>query len=156
MPVVDRARLHEVLTPVVASTGCDLEDVTVSAAGKRSVVRVVVDRDGGVDLDAVAEVSRAVSSALDESDVLGESPYVLEVTSPGVDRQLTAARHWSRAVGRLVSVPLTAGGEITGRVVSVEADTVTFDVDGSARSVSVSELGAGRVQVEFNRQEAAR
>src|SRR5579875_4177433 len=87
MPV-DTARLEQLLEPVVASVGCDLEDVGVSPAGKRSVVRVVVDKDGGVDLDCVADVSRAVSAALDGSELLGESPYVLEVTSPGVDRLL--------------------------------------------------------------------
>ncbi|MCU1592255.1 MAG: hypothetical protein JWP11_3511, partial [Frankiales bacterium] len=102
------ARLSQLLAPLVETTGADLEDVDVSKAGRRSVVRVVVDRDGGVSMDDVADVSRAVSDALDALDeaepgMLGPS-YVLEVTSPGVDRPLTLPRHWRRNVGRLVTV----------------------------------------------------
>ena len=96
------------LDPVVTAAGLVLEGVIITPAGKRRVVRVVVDlpedRTGSLDLDAVAEVSRSVSDALDGSDVLGGSPYVLEVGTPGVDRPLTERRHWSRARGRLVTV----------------------------------------------------
>ena len=105
-----REHLMEVLAPVVSATGHDLEDLTVTAAGRRSLVRVVVDADGGIDLDAVADISRAISDALDAEagDAPGGAafagPYVLEVTSPGVDRPLTEQRHWRRAVGRLVEV----------------------------------------------------
>src|SRR3954465_3991900 len=106
MAAVSRQRVRDVLEPVVAGAGYDLEDVHVTAAGRRSVVRVVVDRDGGLDLDAVAEVSRVVSGVLDETDGTGEAPYTLEVTSPGVDRPLTEPRHWRRAAGRLVRVAL--------------------------------------------------
>ena len=102
-----REHLLDVLAPVVAATGYDLEDVTVTSAGRRSLVRVIVDADGGVDLDAVAEVSRVVSEALDgdaDGGAAFAGPYVLEVSSPGVDRPLTEPRHWRRAIGRLVQV----------------------------------------------------
>ena len=91
-----RARLLQMLTPAVESSGHDLEDVTVSPAGRRKVVRVVVDKDGGVTLDDIAEVSRAVSDVLDtpEAEALLTGAYTLEVTSPGVDRPLTQPRHW--------------------------------------------------------------
>jgi ribosome maturation factor RimP len=143
----------EVLAPVVAEAGYDLEDVTVTSAGRRSLVRVIVDADGGVDLDAVAEVSRVVSDALD-SDTPGGSafsgPYVLEVSSPGVDRPLTEPRHWRRAVGRLVSV--TVGEQqLTGRVKATDDSGVTLEVDGSPRELGWPELGKGKVQIEFNR-----
>ena len=95
--------LRALLAPVVEGLGLDLEDVEVTAAGRRRRVCVVVDRDGGIDLDAVADVSKSVSDVLDASDALGSAPYVLEVTSPGVDRPLTQPRHWRRARGRLVS-----------------------------------------------------
>ncbi len=101
-----RADLLDLLAPVVAAAGYDLEDVTVTAAGRRSLVRVIVDADEGVDLDGVADVSRAVSNALDDGDAFA-GPFVLEVSSPGVDRPLTEPRHWRRARGRLVTV---AGG----------------------------------------------
>ena len=150
-----RAREHllQLLEPIVADAGYDLEDVVVTSAGRRSLVRVTVDADGGIDLDAVAEVTRAVSDALDAQAPGGAAfagPYVLEVSSPGVDRPLTEQRHWRRAVGRLVQVE-AEGTTITGRIVDVTGDDVTFDVGGTRRSVALPALGRGKVQVEFNR-----
>jgi ribosome maturation factor RimP len=151
------ARLSELLAPVVASTGADLEDVDVSKAGKRSVVRVVVDRDGGVSMDDVADVSRVVSDALDALDeaeptALGPS-YVLEVTSPGVDRPLTEPRHWRRNVRRRVTVVLHEGPNVTGRVLSADDEKVVLDVDGTERTLALGEVVRGTVQVEFSRQD---
>ena len=160
------ARLTGWIQPVVDAAGYDLEELVVTPAGRRSVVRVVVDRDEGVTLDDVAEVSRAVSAALDENDgELGRAPYVLEVTSPGVDRPLTEQRHWRRNSGRLVTVavgPAGAAEQVTGRVLEVGADGVTLAVEApgkpgarrrppTERQVPWAELGAGRVQVEFGR-----
>lgn len=144
-----RQHLLDLLAPVIASCGYDLDDVTVTAAGRRSLIRVTVDGDNGIDLDAVAEISRAVSELLDEAEGGAfAGPYVLEVSSPGVDRPLTEPRHWRRAVGRLVTV---AVGEdtITGRVVS-GGDLVALDVDGTVKSWPFEALGKGKVQVEFN------
>jgi len=158
---VSAARLTEVLAPVLAATGADLEDVAVAQAGRRSVVRVLVDRDGGIDLDGVAEASRLVSDTLDELDerepgLLGPS-YVLEVSSPGVDRPLTAPRHWRRNIGRLVTVTLVAGGTVTGRVTCADEaaeGAVTMDVDGSAQVLAYAAVVRGNVQVEFARKDA--
>jgi ribosome maturation factor RimP len=140
------------LEPVVAGAGFDLEDVIVTPAGKRRQVRVVIDADGGISLDGVADVSQEISKALDDSDAMGSGPYVLEVTSPGVDRPLTQPRHWRRAVGRLVRATLSEGGEITGRVTSADDTTVALDSDGGERRLGYDELTRGRVQVEFNRR----
>jgi ribosome maturation factor RimP len=148
-----RRRLLELLEPVVTAAGYDLEDVTVTPAGRRSLVRVSVDADGGIDLDAVAAVTRAVSDALDDDTPGGAAfagPYVLEVSSPGVDRPLTEPRHWRRAMGRLVEVEVE-GAPVTGRVVDVSADDVTLDLSGNRRHVPLAALGRGRVQVEFTR-----
>lgn len=149
-------RLSELVTPAVRSAGYDLEDLTVTAAGKRSVVRVVVDQDGGVTLDDVADVSRVLSDALDAADeadpgLLGPS-YVLEVSSPGVDRPLTEPRHWRRNATRLVVATLTGGAEVTGRIVSADDAAVVLDVDGTERALPHAELVRGAVQVEFNRK----
>src|ERR1700759_2672809 len=116
-------RLRHVLSAVIEPSGFDLEEVSVIAAGRRSVVRVVVDSDEGVDLDAIARVSRAVSEALDDeaAEQIIAGAYQLEVTSPGVDRPLTEERHWRRAIDRLVAVDI-GGAKVTGRVLS--ADTV--------------------------------
>src|SRR3954470_8934843 len=139
------------LDPVATAAGFDLEGVEITPAGKRRLLRIVVDRDGGLDLDAVAEASRDFGAALDAADVMGETPYVLEVTSPGVDRPLTLPRHWRRAVGRLVEAPLPDGGSVRGRVVAADDTSVSFDVDGTQRVIDLSELGNGRMQLEFER-----
>ena len=150
MAAVSRQRVREALSPVVSAAGYDLEDVSVTAAGRRSVVRVIVDRDGGVDLDAVADISRGISEALDDSDAMGSAPYVLEVSSPGVDRPLTEPRHWRRATGRLVRVAVTDAGTVTGRVVDADDDKVMLDVDGDTRTVAYADLGPGHIEVEFS------
>ena len=165
------AKLTGWVGPVVSAAGYDLEELVVTPAGRRSVVRVVVDRDAGVSLDDIAEVSRAVSDALDtHDDGMGRTPYVLEVTSPGVDRPLTEPRHWRRNTGRLVAVavgPAGASEEVAGRITAVDDAGVTIAVEAQGkpgakkrpptpRQVPWAELGAGRVQVEFGRAPAGR
>ena len=158
-PTGQRARIAALVEPVVAGAGYDLEDLTVSQAGRRNVVRVVVDADGGISLDDIAEVSRAVAGVLDEVDAdggfVGRSPYTLEVTSPGVDRPLTLPRHWARNVGRLVKVAIDQQ-TVTGRITAATGNAVRLDVNGTAREVPYSQLGNGKVQVEFSRSEAGR
>ncbi|MEO3810093.1 ribosome maturation factor RimP [Sphaerisporangium sp. B11E5] len=146
-----RDRLIKLLAPVAAAEGLDLEDVTIMPAGRRRLLRVVVDGDGGVSLDKVADVSQLVSQTLDDSDVMGGSPYVLEVTSPGVDRPLTEPRHWRRATGRLVRADLRDGGSIEGRVMSADDSGVELEAAGVPRRLEWERLGKGRVQVEFRR-----
>jgi ribosome maturation factor RimP len=168
----------------------DLESVKVTTAGRRRLLRMVVDSDRGVSLDDAALASRELSAKLDASDVVGDMPYTLEVSSPGVDRPLTQPRHWQRAMGRLVRVPLTssggapaepaaghgkpgagkaaghgkaghgkaghgksgtAGGAVQGRVVAADGAGVTLDVNGDHRRFGYPALGAGVVQIEFDR-----
>jgi len=153
--------LAALLADVVDETGLDLEAVLVTGQGRRTEVRVLVDKDGGISLDDVAQVSQAVSAVLDQpaaDAILGATPYVLEVSSPGVDRPLTEPRHWRRAIGRLVRV--TAAGEtVTARIADVHDSGVQLAIVGSkpaaeaeARSFGFADLGPGRVQVEFNRE----
>jgi ribosome maturation factor RimP len=147
---VDESRLAGLIGPVVAAAGMDLESVRVSVAGRRRLLRVVVDSDHGVSLDDAAEVSRDVSAALDATDVMGDMPYTLEVSSPGVDRPLTEPRHWRRAARRLVRVK-TGAGTVQGRVLAADAAGVTLDIDGAEHRFGYGDLGAGAVQVEFGR-----
>ncbi|MGY0232491.1 ribosome maturation factor RimP [Longispora urticae] len=143
-----KTRMTEIVAPAVTGAGYDLEDLAVSRVGRRLLVRITVDGDNGVNLDTVAELSRLISDGLDAHEAeLGSEPYTLEVSSPGVDRALTTARHWKRAVGRLVKT--SAAG--TGRVVSVADELVTLDVDGTEKQLTVADLGPGRIQVEFTR-----
>lgn len=169
-----RTRLMAVIEPVVVAAGYDLEDLSVSRVGRRHVVRVVVDGDRGVSLDAIAEVSRAVSGALDDAEeragdlIVGE--YQLEVSSPGVDRPLTLARHWRRNAGRLVKVAVRGPGpapdgadgpavpgdrQVVARVLAADEERVLLDVDGRQGQWRYADLGPGRVQVEFNRLDEA-
>jgi ribosome maturation factor RimP len=148
---VDERRLAGLIQPVVAAAGMDLETVRVTVAGRRRLLRVVVDSDHGVSLDDAADISRELSATLDATDAMGDVPYTLEVSSPGVDRPLTEPRHWRRAAGRLVRVKTTTAGTVQGRVLAADADGVTLDVEGSARRFGYGDLGAGAVQVEFGR-----
>ena len=148
-------RLAGLLRPVLLAAGADLEGLTVSPAGRRRVVRVVVDRDGGVTLDDVADLSRLLSDALDDVDArepdLLDGAYVLEVSSPGVDRPLTEPRQWRRNTGRLVAAALHDGTGVTGRVLRVDDDAVVLDVDGGERVLPFARVARGLVQVEFAR-----
>ncbi len=117
-----------------------------------------MDRDGGIDLDAVADVSRVVSAALDADPDAIPGTYVLEVTTPGVDRPLTQPRHWRRAQGRLVSVTRRSGGPITGRVSSADDEQAVLvgdDVPGGRLALDYSDVSRAVVQVEFNAPETA-
>lgn len=150
-PAPDPARLTRLLEPVVHALNMDLEGIRVARAGRRRVLRVTVDADGGVSLDDIALASRELSVRLDGADEMGNDPYTLEVSSPGVDRPLTLPRHWRRNVGRLVLAAGPEGGDgILGRITSVSEQAVTLERDGSAREYSYADLGPGRVQVEFS------
>ena len=165
-PLPEPADLARVLEPVVRAAGMDLESVRVSPAGRRRLLKLVVDADGGVGLDAIAEVSREVSVRLDGSGAMGEVPYTLEVSSPGVDRPLIEPRHWRRAQGRLVSAPLAAAGgddqgrtgrppTLQGRILVAGDASVTLDIDGDQVELDYAELGPAQVQVEFGRADGA-
>lgn len=159
-PTPDHDHLVRLLEPVIRAMDMDLESLKVSTVGRRRLLRVVVDADGGVSLDDIALASRELSARLDRGDQMGELPYTLEVSSPGVDRPLTQPRHWRRAVGRLVVVPLAGRPEghegndadsVRGRIVASTDKGVILDHDGEPREYEYAELGAGRVQVEFGR-----
>ncbi|SDR68823.1 ribosome maturation factor RimP [Nocardioides scoriae] len=150
-----RDRLTEALTEPMTALGLDLEAVDLSAAGKRSVLRVAVDKDGGVSMDDIAEATREVSRVLDDGDLMGERAYTLEVSSRGVDRPLALPRHWRRNVGRLVQVTFAdpATEAVTGRLVSSDEDGAGLEVDGSPRRVLFDEVARAQVQIEFTKHE---
>src|ERR1700722_2066528 len=159
---VDAERVAALLEPVVSALGMDLEGVRVTSAGRRRVLRIVLDADGGVSLDDIAVVSRDLSTALDDSTVMGDQPYTLEVSSPGVDRPLTERRHWRRAIGRLVVAPLIAAGNgegratVEGRITGASADGITLDIGGESRMFGYSDLGPGKIKIEFAPIDAGR
>ncbi|MGQ0624049.1 MAG: ribosome maturation factor RimP [Sporichthyaceae bacterium] len=147
-----RAQVQSELAAVVGAAGLDLEGVELASAGRRRVLRVLVDCDGGVDLDAVAEVSRAISETLDTGEVMGATPYVLEVSSPGAERPLTAPRHWRRASGRLVRAELTDGSVLIARVRTAGETSVALEAPGGRRDLDYAQVRRARVQIEFAHQ----
>jgi ribosome maturation factor RimP len=150
-PAPDPERLTRLLEPVVHALDMDLEGIRVTSAGRRRILRVIVDADGGVSLDDIAVASRELSLKLDNATDMGEQPYTLEVSSPGVDRPLTQPRHWRRAIGRLVAAPLNGNGAslAEGRIVGTNESGVTLEHGGETMAFSYADLGPGRVQVEF-------
>ncbi|MFB7055236.1 ribosome maturation factor RimP [Streptomyces vinaceus] len=159
MSTTQSDRLRGLLEPLVAAKGLDLEDIEMSKAGKRRMLRVIVDSDEGVELDACAELSREVSDKLDESDVMGEDEYVLEVSSPGADRPLTEHRHYVRAIDRLVKFQLAEGGELVARILDVDDEGMDLEVPGvkgrkaTARRIAFTDIAKARVEIEFNRKD---
>lgn len=153
MSSATRDLLQQIVAPVVQAEGLDLEELDLAQAGRRSRVRIIVDSDDGVDLDHCAEVSRLISRALDDDDVMGDTPYTLEVSSPGVSRPLTLPRHWSRSVGRLVRVRRHDGGEVTGRVIEAGERSAVLEVNGTTREVAYDDVRKAKVQVEFRRDD---
>ena len=147
-------RIEAELIAPLASLGLDVEAVEVTPAGKRRVLRVAVDKDGGVTLDDVAEATRAVNDVLDGSNVMGQLPYTLEVTSRGVDRPLTLPRHWRRNHDRLVKVTLHEGEPIVGRITASGEDDAALDVAGVTHEVAFDDVKKALVQIEFNRKRA--
>jgi ribosome maturation factor RimP len=152
-----RDRLAEVLTPPLAATGLDVEAIEVTPAGKRRVLRVAVDKDGGVTLDDIAQATKEVSRILDEPDgsaVMGEQPYTLEVSSPGADRPLTQPRHWRRNQGRLVKVTRADKSTVTGRITESDDTHAVLDVEGTIVEVGYGDVKTAKIQLEFNRKES--
>ncbi|MCW7947427.1 ribosome maturation protein RimP [Streptomyces hygroscopicus] len=159
MSTTQSERLRELLEPLVASEGLDLEEIAVDSVGRKRVLRVVVDSDTGADLDQIADVSRALSAKLDETDAMGEGEYTLEVGTPGAERLLTEHRHYVRAAGRLVKFQLAEGGELVARILQVDDEGVDLEVPGvkgrkaTARRLGFPDIARARVQVEFSRQD---
>lgn len=149
-----RDRLAEVLIEPLAAGGLDVEAIELTPAGRRRLLRVAVDKDGGVTMDDIADATKEVSRLLDDSDVMGEQPYTLEVTSPGTDRPLTLPRHWRRNQSRLVKVTTTDGATVSGRIRSSDDESATLDVDGTEQVVRLDDVAKARIQIEFNRKES--
>lgn len=156
-------RIEQVLAAPLAALGLDVEAVELTPAGKRRVLRVAVDTDGGLTLDDVAGATKVIDQVLEDdgpeggSAAMGQQPYTLEVTSRGVDRPLSLPRHWRRNEGRLVKLTRGAEGaaettEVVGRIGASDDEGVTLDVAGTELRVPYDEVRKALVQIEFNRK----
>ena len=147
-----RDRLAAELTGPMDALGLDLEAVDLTSAGKRRVLRVAIDKDGGVTMDDIADATREVSRVLDDTSVMGEQAYTLEVSSPGVDRPLTLPRHWRRNAGRLVKVNPVEGEPVTGRITATDEQGAVLDVEGTEQRIAYADVKKAKVQIEFKKE----
>lgn len=167
---LEAERLYTLLEPAVLANRLYLEDVSIHIAGANRVVHVVVDlpqeETGGVSLDVIAEISKTLSDILDNDPSTDSRPYDLEVSSPGVGRPLTEQRHWHRARGRLVTVNVIQGDNVTGRIQSVDDGGVTLVPElavkkgmkpkqGDPVNLPFDRIRSGKVEIEFSHLEEA-
>ncbi len=149
-------KITELIQPVVEKAGFFLEDVHVVSPGKHRIITCIVDGQTPLNLDQVTSVSRDISELLDAAAFLDETPFTLEVTSPGVDRPLTLERHWRKNINRLVKVVKLDGSVINGRVTSVEDSHafLTEDIKGKSKehTVEFADIKRATVEIEFNRK----
>jgi ribosome maturation factor RimP len=149
-------QISELVTPAVSEQGFYLEDVHVATPGSHRIVTCIVDGDASLNLDQVTSVSRVISELLDEAAFMGETPFTLEVTSPGVDRPLTQPRHFAKNADRLLKIVKVDGSEVTGRILSNTDHDVTLSVavkkETVEQTVSLADIKRAVVEIEFNRK----
>ncbi len=146
--------LTELLSPVITKAGFVLEEVTVTPVGKRRLVAVVIDReDTNPSLDEVTVVSKEVSAILDNYSQMGEMPFTLEVTTPGIDKPLVLPRHWKKNIGRLVKITPKQGEKYVARIQGFADNQITLVLKNESLIVSLSDIAKAQIEVEFNRKE---
>ena len=149
--------IAELIEPAVTAQGFYLEEVQLVSPGKHRIVTCIVDGEISLNLDQVTAVSRAISELLDEAPIMGDAPFTLEVTSPGVDRPLTKPRHFAKNVDRLLKVTKTDGEVVTGRITSNTESEVVLSVvskkETTEVTVAISDIKRAVVEIEFNRKD---
>lgn len=144
----------ELLAAEFAEAGYDIEDVLVVATAKPPRITIIADGDTPLDLEVVAALSRLASARLDDALADSDAPYVLEVSSPGVDRPLTLERHFRRAQGRRAELALADGNELTARIGRIDDGVLDLVVKAGktleVRAVPIAEIAKAVVQVEFS------
>jgi ribosome maturation factor RimP len=141
-----------VVRPVVEEAGLEFVEVTFRKEGGRRVLRVTVDREGGLDLDAISDVSERISRRLDLED-FGRGAYSLEVSSPGVERPLRTPNDFQRRIGERVKVKATdpdeGGLTLVGTIAAADEDAVTVRTDGAERRVTYPQIKSARTVFDW-------
>lgn len=146
-------RLDTLVAGCIGDLGFDLEAIELTPAGKHRVLRIAIDQDGGVTIDDISSATRAISAELDDTDVMGQLPYTLEVTSRGLDRPLTLARHWRRNNDRLVSAQLADGSVVDGRIGESDGDGVDITTSQGVQRLAYADVAKALVQIELKRKD---
>ena len=133
------------ITPAIESLGFYLEDLNITSAGRRSMLTVIVDGDTHLTLDQVTSVTKAIGEIVENIQSLGQTPFTLEVTSPGIDRPLTKPRHWKKNIDRLVKVVLQDTSEVKGRIKDSNKETATID----DKLIKFTDIKRATLEVEF-------
>ncbi len=147
-------RLETLVNDCVSALGMDMEAVELTSGGRRKVLRIALDVDGGIGIDHITDATRALSEVLDSSDVMGAEPYTLEVTSRGVERPLTLPRHWRRNAGRLVRVTLEDDITLDGRIGDCDDTGVQLTTKKDTTRIAYDQIVTALVQTELNRKDA--
>ena len=150
-------QIAELITPALQQAGYFLEEVNLVTPGNHRIVTVIVDGESALNLDQVTVASKLVSELMDEAPFMGETPFTLEVTSPGIDRPLTLPRHFAKNVTRLLKVTKTDGIVVTGRITSNTDSDVTLSVVEKKETkdvvVALADIKRAVVEIEFNRKD---
>ena len=150
--------ITDLISPAVTEAGFYLEEVQIASPGSHRTVTCVVDGPTPLNLDQVTVVSRIISELLDSADIMGDTPFTLEVTSPGVDRPLTEVRHWTKNLTRLIKTTLNDGSVITGRLTEFDESNATLveNIKGRIKNhtVAFADIKRAVVEIEFNRKDA--
>jgi ribosome maturation factor RimP len=141
----NKEQVTAAITPIIESLGFYVEDIAITAAGKRSMLTVIVDGDTHLSLDQVTVATKAISEIVENLPTLGNNPFTLEVTSPGLDRPLTKPRHWQKNKDRLIKIILNDGKEITGRIKDSTQSAVTVD----EQVINFADIKRATLEIEF-------
>lgn len=145
--------IRDAISPLVAEADLFLEALQISSAGKHRLIRILVDRldpQTPLSLDEVTAITKPISARLDELTELGERPFTLEVSSPGVDFPLTLPRHWTKNIGRLVSCALKSGEQLTGRIIDSDSAGATIESKkGVKQKLAFDEISRAQIEIEF-------
>ena len=144
----NKEQVLAVITPAIESLGFYIEDITITSAGKRSMLTVIVDGDTHLSLDQVTVATKAISEIVENLPTLGNNPFTLEVTSPGLDRPLTKPRHWRKNQDRLIKIVLNDGKEINGRIKDSTESAVTVD----DKTINFADIKRATLEVEFKKE----
>ena len=147
--MMTREDIFDKISPLVQKFDFELEDVILKSAGKNTIVQVLVDKDSGISLDEVANLSTKLSDFFDENSLMGNKSYTLDVGSPGIDRPLTKLRHWKKNLDRLVKIH-SKTNIFEGRIKKVEETEVQIEIKGKLQSFQYSDISKAIIQVEFN------
>ncbi len=144
----NKEQVLAVITPAIESLGFYIEDITITSAGKRSMLTVIVDGDSHLSLDQVTVATKAISEIVENLPNLGNNPFTLEITSPGLDRPLTKPRHWRKNQDRLIKIVLTDGKEVKGRIKDSNDASVIVD----DQTINFADIKRATLEVEFKKE----